>query len=530
MDSAWWRDAVFYQIYPRSFLDTNGDGIGDLEGVRRGLAHVAALGADAVWLSPFFASPMEDFGYDVSDYRAVDPIFGTMADFDAVLEEAHRLGLKLVIDQVYSHSSDRHAWFQESRRDRTNEKADWYVWADAKPDGTPPNNWLSVFGGPAWTWDARRRQYYLHNFLSSQPDLNFRCEAVQEAILETARFWLDKGVDGFRLDVANFYYCDAQLRDNPPAGNAPAARPHRSQHHLYDRSQPETLDFLARLRAVTDEYEGRMMVAEVDSTDPEGRSIEYTDGPTRLHTAYSFSFLHSPALSPALVRRALTRWEGHEAWPSWSFSNHDVARVASRWGGEERPGRAVMLNALLLCLRGTPFLYQGEELGLPQAEVPFERLRDPEAIRFYPEGLGRDGCRTPLPWRADAPHGGFSEAEPWLPFDERHGPLAIDRQAEDEGSTLAITRRLIALRKEEAALRRGSLEFQDAEDPLLVFLREHEGDRLLCAFNLSDREAGYTGSLVSGAQSLTDGLLPGLIDGDHLVLPPDGGLIARLTR
>ena len=525
----WWREAVFYQVYPRSFQDSGGDGIGDLPGITRRLEHVARLGADAVWLSPFFASPMRDYGYDVSDYRAVDPVFGTMDDFDALLARAHDLGLKLIIDQVYSHSSDQHAWFAESRRDRTNPRADWYVWADAAEDGGPPNNWLSVFGGPAWTWDARRRQYYLHNFLSEQPDLNFHCEAVQEEVLDTARFWLDRGVDGFRLDVANFYFHDAELRDNPAREPRNEARPHTYQHHVYDRSRPETLAFMRRLRAVTDAYEDRMMVAEVDSADPTGRSIQYTDGPTRLHTAYSFGFLHTDELTPGLVRASLEGWQGHEAWPSWSFSNHDVARVASRFGGEDRPMRARMLVALLLCLRGTPFLYQGEELGLPQADVPYDRLRDPEAIRFYPEGLGRDGCRTPMPWTAQAPNGGFSEAEPWLPCDPRHLDLAADRQGADEASTLAAVRALLAFRRESVALRRGQIAFWDAPYPACAFLREAEGGRLACLFNLGGEPVTISDERLAGGTDVTPTPMGGTLDGGAAVLGPDGALLVRLA-
>ena len=527
--SEWWREAVFYQIYPRSFADSDGDGVGDLAGIAARLDHVASLGVDAVWLSPFFASPMADFGYDVSDYRAVDPVFGTMDDFRAVLEKAHALGLKLIIDQVYSHTSDQHAWFAASRRDRTNDHADWYVWADPAPDGGPPNNWLSVFGGPAWTWDARRHQYYLHNFLSTQPDLNFHCEAVQEAILDTARFWLDAGVDGFRLDVANFYFHDAQLRDNPSAPPRDEGRPHTYQRHLYDRSRPETLDFLARLRAVTDGYGGKMMVAEVDSADPTGRSIEYTDGPTRLHTAYSFGFLHTDTLTPDLVRTLLEGWRGREAWPSWSFSNHDVARVASRFGGEGRPGRARMLLALVLSLRGTPFLYQGEELGLPQADVPFERLRDPEAIRFYPEGLGRDGCRTPMPWSHQAPHGGFSGAEPWLPVDPRHEALAVDRQEGDEGSTLSAARALLAFRREHAALRTGGMDFWEAGPTVCAFTREGDGQRIACLFNLGAEDAVVADERLAGGQDVTPTPMGGALEGAAARLGPDGALFVRLA-
>ena len=270
----WWRGAVIYQIYPRSFMDSNGDGVGDLPGITGKLDYVASLGVDGIWLSPFFTSPMADYGYDVSDYRDVDPLFGTLADFDALLAKAHGLGLKVIIDQVYSHTSEAHAWFRQSAASRDNPKADWYVWADAKPDGTPPNNWLSVFGGPAWTWGARRRQYYLHNFLTQQPDLNFHSAEVQQAILDVARFWLDRGVDGFRLDVANYYFHDAALTDNPPADyGKPPGWTYAYQRHLHDKSQPQTLDFLRRLRAVTDAYPDRMMLGEIGDDDPLARQL-----------------------------------------------------------------------------------------------------------------------------------------------------------------------------------------------------------------------------------------------------------------
>src|SRR5688572_4782440 len=300
--SDWWRGGVVYQIYPRSFRDSTGDGVGDLRGVIAKLDHVASLGADAIWPSPFFRSPMKDYGYDVSDYYDVDPLFGSLDDADALIKRAHELGLKVIIDQVWSHSSDQHAWFAESRASRDNPRADWYVWADAKPDGSPPNNWQAMFGGCAWTWDARRRQYYLHNFLPEQPDLNVRNAAVQDALLDVARFWLERGVDGLRLDVVNFLTHDAQLRDNPPIEHTRAPpRPHQFQRHLYDRTQPETLPFLSRLRALLDSY-GAIAVGEIEDEEPLKVQREYTDGPERLHTAYSFFLLRARAMTPALIK------------------------------------------------------------------------------------------------------------------------------------------------------------------------------------------------------------------------------------
>lgn len=524
----WWRGAVIYQIYPRSFCDGNGDGVGDLKGAISRLNYLVDLGVEGIWLSPFFRSPMRDFGYDVSDYCDVDPVFGTLADFDDLLGEAHRRGLKVIIDQVYSHTSDQHPWFTESRRSRDNPKADWYVWADAKVDGGPPNNWISLFGGQAWSWDTRRRQYYMHNFLSEQPDLNFHNPQVREAILDIARFWLDRGVDGFRLDVANFYFCDLQLRDNPPkrAGGG-FARPYQHQRHLYDRSQPENLAFMEEFRKLVDQYKDRMTVAEIGSDSYIRRSIEYTS-PGRLHTAYNFMLLENGPLTAALIREALSEWTSDEAWPSWSFSNHDVVRARTRWGGENASDdfAAVLLGALF-ALRGTIFLYQGEELGLPQADVPFDRLQDPEGKRFWPDSLGRDGCRTPMPWRADAPNAGFSRCEPWLPVDPRHQRSAVDRQLADASSILQKTRKFIAFRQRHKALRFGDIAFIDASEQVLAFTRTHSEERLFCAFNLG-RET-TTVDLPGPAHLCAEFPLPARFEHGALVLPPYGGAILEMS-
>ena len=482
----WWQGSVIYQIYPRSFYDASNDGTGDLAGIIAKLDYIRRLGVDAIWLSPIFRSPMADFGYDISDYRDIDPVFGAMADFETLVSAAHAFGLRVIIDQVYSHTSDQHPWFQESRRNRQNSRSEWYVWADASPDGTPPNNWLSLFGGPAWTWDAARQQYYLHNFLSEQPDLNFHNAGVRSAILDVARFWLDKGVDGLRLDVANFYFCDAALRNNPPSDNPDATRPYNYQRHLYDRSLPENLRFAEELRRVTDSYEDRMMVAEIGSESYVARSMEYAEGPGRIHTAYNFQLLESGPLSASLIRETLESWTSDSAWPSWSFSNHDVVRVATRWGGDAAPlAFSRMLIGLLLCLRGTIFLYQGEELGLPQGRVPRAALRDPEGIRFWPHNLGRDGARTPFPWRRNAPHAGFSKVTPWLPGDPVHAALAVDVQEPDSGSVLNAARRAIAARQSSVALKLGSICFEDAPEPVLRFRRQSGSEVVHCVFNLA---------------------------------------------
>jgi alpha-glucosidase len=488
----WWRGACIYQIYPRSFADSNGDGIGDLPGVTAHLPYVASLGVDAIWLCPFFTSPMRDFGYDVADYCDVDPSFGTLADFDRLLESAHARGLRVIIDQVYSHTSDQHPWFRQSREGRGNARSDWYVWADAKADGSPPSNWQSVFGGPAWTWDARRGQYYLHNFLTEQPDLNVHNAAVQDALLECARFWLRRGVDGFRVDAIDYAMHDPRLTDNPPSpvnGKA-RSRPVDFQQPRNNKSHPDIVRFIERVRALTDSFGECFTVAEVGGEDSEPAMKAFTSGSRRFHTAYGFNFLYASALSPQLVRTAIEAWpaQGEGGWPSWAFSNHDAPRAVSRWAqpADRRAcARATML--LLASLRGNIFLYQGEELGLPQAALPFADLKDPEAIANWPQILGRDGARTPMPWLAQAPHAGFSTARPWLPVADTHLPLAVDVQEAEPISQLRLTRRLIALRQRQPALRDGDMRILSAADEVLVFERGTASQQLLCAFNFGQR-------------------------------------------
>lgn len=494
----WWRGAVIYQIYPRSFRDTNGDGIGDLNGIVEGLDYIASLGVDGIWISPFFTSPMDDFGYDVADYCGIDPIFGDFADFDRIIEKAHALGLKVIIDQVYSHTSDQHAWFQESRADSSNPKADWYVWADARADGSPPSNWQSVFGGSAWQWDGPRKQYYLHNFLTSQPDLNLHNRGVQDALLKVARFWLDHGVDGFRLDAINFAMHDPQLRDNPPSGRARelVTRPFDMQRQVYNQSHPDIPRFLERIRAVMDEYPGRFTVAEVGGPEPLAEMKAFTAQGKRLDSAYNFDFLYAPRLTAALVKESLAHWTGEagEGWPSWAFSNHDAPRAITRWSEPANSAQVSRLMMLLLtALRGNAFIYQGEELGLPQGEVAFEDLQDPEAIANWPHTLGRDGARTPLPWSGAANNAGFTSAEKaWLRLDAAHSPLAIDVQSGDPASMLNFTRQLLAQRRLMPALADGNIRLLDAPDEIVAFTRTDRSGSVLCAFNLSDHNVGWS--------------------------------------
>lgn len=491
----WWKGASIYQIYPRSFFDSNGDGIGDLPGITQRLDYVASLGVDAIWLSPFFKSPMADFGYDVADYRDVDPIFGTLADFDALIARAHALGLRVLIDQVWAHTSDQHAWFVESRASRDNPKADWYVWHDAKLDGSPPTNWQSVFGGPAWTWDARRGQYYMHNFLKEQPQLNCHLPEVQEELLAITRFWLDRGVDGFRIDAINFSMHDPEFRDNPPApaSNTPRTRPFDFQLHIYNQSHADIPPFLERLRDVFDEYPDRFTVAEVGGADADREMKLFTAGNNRLNTAYGFDFLYAPSLTAAAVREALENWQSGGSWPSWAFENHDAPRAVSRWAAPDQADAFARMKMLLLAaLRGNIFLYYGEELGLDQVEIAFEDLQDPEAIANWPRTLSRDGARTPMPWEAGAPQLGFTTGKPWLPVGPNHAKLAIDVQNADAGSLLAWTRQVLALRNASPALRTGDIAFLDAPADLLAFEREGEGERLLCLFNLGDTGRHFT--------------------------------------
>ncbi len=497
VDKDWWRGAVIYQIYPRSYQDTNGDGIGDMKGIAERLPHIASLGVDAIWISPFFTSPMKDFGYDVSNYEDVDPIFGTLEDFDTVVAEAHRLGIRVMIDLVLSHTSDKHPWFMESRSSRTNAKADWYVWADSRPDGTPPNNWLSIFGGSAWQWDPTRLQYYMHNFLTSQPDLNLHNPEVQDALLSVARFWLTRGVDGFRLDTINFYFHDRELRDNPSlaperrnAQTAPAVNPYNYQEHLYDKNRPENLEFLKRFRALMDEFPAIAAVGEVGDSQ-RGLEIagEYTSGGDKMQMCYAFEFLAPDAPTPetiADVQHALER-SAPDGWVCWAFSNHDVVRHVSRWGAgvADHAAHAKLLASLLMSLRGSVCIYQGEELALPEAELAYEDLQDPYGIQFWPDFKGRDGCRTPMPWDGAAINGGFTTGKPWLPVPSAHLSAAVSEQEKDPASVLNHYRRFLAFRRLHPALVKGEIEFAPAKGPVVSLVRSHGNERILCLFNMS---------------------------------------------
>lgn len=536
-DAPWWRGAAIYQIYPRSFLDTDGDGVGDLPGIIAKLDYVASLGVDGIWIAPFFRSPMADFGYDIADSCDVDPLFGTLADFDTLLAKAHALGLKVMIDQVLSHTSNEHAWFKESRESRDNPKADWYVWADAKDDGSAPNNWLSLFGGSAWRWEPRRGQYYLHNFLTSQPDLNFHHPDVRVAVLDNLRFWLDKGVDGFRLDSINFCFHDRQLRDNPPKpkekrvgrGFSPD-NPYAFQYHYYNNTQPENLPFLGELRALMDGYPDIAALGEISSEDSLATMAEYTR-PGRLHMGYSFELL-TDDFSAAYIRDTVQTLEAQmgQGWPCWAISNHDVERVITRWGkGESSARLANLLTAMVCSLRGSVCIYQGEELGLTEAYVPYESLQDPYGIAFWPQFKGRDGCRTPMPWNDEA-HGGFSDGTPWLPVPQEHRALAVVLQEANPHSVLNGFRAFLHWRKSQPALCLGQISFIDTPEPVLAFTRRVDGDTVLVVFNLADAAIDIQLPGLGELHGLEGhGLLAGSLRGDMLQLPGYGAWFARVA-
>ena len=488
----WWQGAVIYQIYPRSFFDTSKNGLGDINGITQKLSYIEDLGVDAIWLSPIFTSPMKDMGYDVSDYKDVDPLFGNLEDFKNLIRIAHSKNIKVIIDQVLSHSSDQMPFFQESKSSKNSEKADWYVWTDPKEDGSPPNNWLSVFGGSAWEWEAQRNQYYLHNFLPSQPDFNFHNQEVQNWLLDTCRFWLDLGVDGFRLDTANYYFHDRNFRDNPPSPkkfDVPPVNPYYTQNQIYSINQIENLQFLERFRSLLDEYSDKTSVGEIgDSHRAIEIMSEYTKN-NRLHMAYSFELLGNK-FSPEHIKTTLERFFelGDESWPCWSFSNHDVTRHVSRWGQSKNSIEfAKFTCALLLSLRGSYCIYQGEELGQIETELKFEELTDPPGIKFWPENKGRDGCRTPMTWNSLEDNAGFSETKPWLPVKTPQRERSVNKQVSDKKSVLNFYKDFIAFRKSMQSLIDGEIKFHDTNDSILSFTRIGN-EKIACLFNFSNHE------------------------------------------
>ncbi len=497
----WMTGAAIYHVYVRSFQDTTGSGEGDLRGVIERLPHIVALGADAIWLSPFFVSPMADSGYDIADHCDVDPHYGTLNDFDALVSAAHGAGLKVIIDLVFSHTSDRHPWFRESSQDRENPKADWYVWADPKPDGTPPNNWLSVFGGPAWSWDRVREQYYLHDFLPSQPSLDFANPELRRALLDIASFWVARGVDCFRLDTMNSYFHDADLRDNPPrddeeAGRRPAANPFHQQLHLYDRAQRGDIAPLQAFVSAIEILGAATIVGEI------GNRLKRTEGPIPLR-CHTYLLPDAPLEAEAMGETLAAAWNrSPDGRVCWALSNHDTPRHASRLR-TAADGRATALQAaaLLACLPGAVVVYQGEELGLEEADVPGDQVRDPLGLRLGPAIRGRDGCRTPMVWDDALPNCGFTTGEPWLSVAEAHRNRCAARQASERGSILSAYRELLALRKRLAPLRIGDFHPVDLAEGVLAFTRSDGIEMVLVALNLSDLDVSFDlgGSMSAGA-------------------------------
>jgi alpha-glucosidase len=489
----WWQTGVIYQVYPRSFKDTTGNGIGDLRGIIERLDYLSdTLAVDALWLSPFYPSPMADFGYDVADYTDVNPLFGDLATFDELVAQTHRHGLKIIVDLVPNHTSDQHPWFIESRASRDNPKRDWYIWADPKPDGGPPNNWLSVFGGPAWEWDAATGQYYLHSFLKEQPDLNWRNPAVKEVMFDVVRFWLERGVDGFRIDVIHFLIKDSQLRDNPPARTEDTfhGREYDAFEHIYDKNRPEVHDIIRDFRRLLDEYEGRMAVGEVYLEDIQDWASYYGKQLDELHLPFNFRLIRTP-WNAAAVRRSVDELEAvlpPGAWPNYVLGNHDQHRLVSRIGTTQ----ARVAAMLLLTLRGTPTLYYGDEIGMTDVEIPPEREQDPWGKRVPGLGLGRDPERTPMQWDA-RPTAGFSTVEPWLPVAPDYQQINVERQLADSASILNLYRCLLAYRKATPALQWGSYQAVDGvPEACYVFVRQADDQRVLIALNFSDQEQRVT--------------------------------------
>jgi alpha-glucosidase len=527
-DALWWQQGIIYQIYPRSFQDSNADGIGDLNGIGRRLDYLCRLGVDAVWISPIYPSPMADFGYDIADYRGIDAIFGTLADFDRLLAEAHVWGLKLILDFVPNHTSNQHPWFLESRSSRQNPRRDWYIWRDPAPDGGPPNNWLANFGGSGWEFDPTTGQYYYHAFLKQQPDLNWRNPDVRQAMYDVLRFWLDRGVDGFRVDVLWLLIKDDQFRDNPenPTWQAHQAGIERLIQ-CYSADQPEIHEVVGEMRAVVDAYGDRVLIGEIYL--PVVRLVTYYGKDMKgAHLPFNFQLIFA-AWSAQTIARIVAEYEmalPAGGWPNWVLGNHDQKRIATRVG----PKAARVAAMLLLTLRGTPTLYYGDELGLRDGAIPPDRVQDPWEKNEPGLGLGRDRARTPFPWDASK-NAGFSAGEPWLPLNDDHMARNAETLSADPRSILSLYRRLIALRRERVALHSGAYAASHTEGDVLVFERRHEQEKsLLIALNF-----GQSSQLVSLPVTGSRLLLSTELDREtgsviaKLDLRPDEGVILELS-
>jgi alpha-glucosidase len=481
-DFRWWERGIIYQIYPRSFKDSNGDGIGDLNGIREKLDYLQWLGVDALWISPIYPSPMADFGYDVSNYTDIDPIFGSLAEFDTLLAEVHARGIRLLLDYVPNHTSDRHPWFIDSRSSRTSAKRDWYIWRDAASGGGPPNNWRGNFGGGAWEWDKRTQQYYYHAFLKEQPDLNWRNPEVRRAMLDVLRFWLDHGVDGFRVDVMHHLLKDTEFRDNPVNPEwQPNMSPYRELLTTYTADLPEVQEIVGSMRAVIEEYDDRLLVGEIYL--PVERLMAYYGASGRgAHLPFNFQLIRLPWKAREIAA-AVERYEAllpSYAWPNWVLGNHDKPRLATRVGAAQTRVAAM----LLLTLRGTPTMYYGDEIGMHDVPIPADQVRDPFEKNVPGLGLGRDPVRTPMQW-ADGPWAEFSTVTPWLPLAEDFKICNVAAERDDPTSLLSLYRRLIALRRSQAALSIGSYAPMPAADDLMAYVRKMDDRRLLVVLNFS---------------------------------------------
>lgn len=490
----WWKGAIIYQIYIRSFKDSNNDGIGDLRGIIQKLNYIKQLGCEAIWLSPFYKSPMYDFGYDVSDYHLIDPSMGTMKDFEELVKKAHAYNIKIILDMVLNHTSVQHPWFIESKKNRTNKKADWYVWADPAINGDPPNNWISIFGGSAWTFAYERNQYYLHSFFKAQPNLNYYCYDIHKIMLKIIKFWLDKDIDGLRLDAINFLYHDRSFRDNPLRSTPSSeyigkhkGNPYAFQYHIYDNTRPETLTFVNQIRQLLDIYPGTISIGEIGSDNSMATAAQYIKGENYLHMAYTGDLL-ADRFSAYYLRSIISRMEKliGDKWPCWLFSTHDVPRSLSRFPYARNDNFAVLLLKLLCSLRGTIIIYQGEELALTEVVLPLKKIKDQYGLNFYPYFKGRDGSRTPLPWNTKKPYAGFSNVDPWLPIGRDHFKKAISFQEQSPQSTLNQVREFLFWRKQHPELIYGNIYFLNVKEPILAFYRVYLNVRILCLFNLSD--------------------------------------------
>ena len=532
----WWQTGTIYQIYPRSFQDGNGDGIGDLAGIRQRLDYLQRLQIDAIWLSPIYPSPMHDFGYDVADYTGIHPLFGTMSDFDQLLAEVHARGLKLILDLVPNHTSDEHSWFEESRSSRHNAKRDWYLWADPAADGGPPNNWLSFFGGPAWTYDTHTGQYYLHQFASQQPELNYRHPDVLPAMLDIMRYWLGKGVDGFRIDVIALMLKDAELRDEPANPTWDGVVPHERLRHVCTQNVPGIHDIVRAMRAVVDEFDERVMIGEIYAPNDVLMAYYGGLGPSgdrdECHLPFNFQLITTPWTAPD-VRRAVDRYEAAlpaGAWPNWVLGNHDQARIATRVG----PEQARVAAMLLLTLRGTPTLYYGDEIGMRNVAIPPEMVHDPPAVR-QPEVadvIGRDPVRTPMQWNARG-NAGFADAgvPTWLPVADNFPACNVERQDNDAGSMLSLVRALLQCRRRELALQYGDYGAVEAGVDEVFAYRRTADREILVVLNFSDAAQAINLERLAGTAEVLVATTPrrrGTIELARLRLAAHEGLVLVL--